>query len=75
MIPVFIPVIQKADALILRDRVKESAYLGIAVNRHFLCEERVRKCEIRVILSYVFLIYDQVGCKIQNKPGFLAKSL
>ena len=74
MVPVPVPVIQKSDALIFRDRFQQSADLGIAVDRHLVREKRMGESEIRIVLSGVFFINDQIGNKVQHKPGIFTKT-
>ena len=69
MFPVPVPVIQKTDALVFSDRVQQPADLGIAVDRHLFCKERMGECEIRVILSGVLFINNQVCDKVKDQPG------
>ena len=75
MIPAFIPVIQKADALVFRDRLEEPADFGIAVDLHLLGEERMSKRVIRIILAGVFLFDNQVGDKIKDESSVITKPL
>ena len=74
MIPIKVPVIQKTDALIFGHRTEKSADLGVTVYRHLLCHERMRKGEIRIVLTGVFLLNDQVGDKVQHKASVVSKT-
>ena len=74
MIALGIPIIQEANTLIFRDCVKEPADLRITVYRHFICQKRMGKSKIRIVLSRVFLFYDQVRNKIQNQSSVTAKA-
>lgn len=75
MVSAAVPFIQEPDALVFGDRAEKPADLGIAVYRHLFCKERMRKCEIRIILAGVFFFYDQVCNQIQHETGIIAKTL
>ena len=75
MVTFFVPVFKEADALVFRNRIQEPYDLGIAVNRHLFCKERMCERVVRIVMAGVLFFDNQVGDKIKDESGIVPEPL
>ena len=64
-----VPVIKESDRLFSGNRREEPAYLGIAVYPHTFGKQWVAERKIRIILSSILFIDDQVRYQIHQQAA------
>ena len=71
MIPLFIPVIEKAYCLLPVDRFQKATDCYITVNSHLVREQWMTEGEIRIILASIVFINNEIGNQIKEQAAIL----